>query len=179
MKHDARHGMNHGGERRDRQNIAGDLDGALFGGPLDFLNALGMRHWADVPNIAKDSASIVDEQRSKLAIIKPSTNDRSFEDFPRLHVEVKVGGRNVSLRALHADIALALLLRIVERMRVKEGPDKLPAHVFQAEFKMRVLIYGVVAAVEGGGTDIHALFVGDLLRSYETRRVTRTGRGDR
>ena len=47
--------------------------------------------------------------------------------------------RDVGLRAIEADVTLALLLGIIERMRVQEGPDELAADVFQAEFEMGVL----------------------------------------
>ena len=54
MKDDTGDGVHHGGEGGDRQDVAGDFDGAFFGGALDFLNALGMRHRADVPDVAQN-----------------------------------------------------------------------------------------------------------------------------
>ena len=80
--------------------------------------------------------------------------------------------------AIEADIALALLLGIVERMRVNERPDELAADVFEAEFEMRVVIDGVAAAVESGGADIYALLVGDLFGVDQARRITSAGGGD-
>ena len=80
-------------------------------------------------------------------------------------VEEERGRRNIGLRAIEPHVALALLLGIVERMRVKKGPDELAADVFQAEFEMRVLEDGVMAAVKGGGTDVEALLVGDFVRA--------------
>ena len=44
-------GVDHGGVGGDGENVAGDFDGAFFGGALDFLEALGMRHGADVPDV--------------------------------------------------------------------------------------------------------------------------------
>jgi hypothetical protein len=66
------------------------------------------------------------------------------------------------LGAVEADVALALLLGIVEGMGVEEGPDELAADVFEAEFEMGVLVDGVMAAVERGGADVEALLVGDF-----------------
>ena len=80
--------------------------------------------------------------------------------------------------AIEADITLTLLLGIVERMRVKERPDELAADVFKAEFEMSVLVDRMVAAVEGGGTDVEALLVGDLLGTDEARGITGAGGGD-
>ena len=80
---------------------------------------------------------------------------------------------------VEADIALALLLGIVKGMGVQESPDELAADVFQAEFEMRVLVDGVVAAVKRGGADVEALLVGDFFGNDEARRVARAGRGDR
>src|SRR5271169_2694231 len=78
---------------------------------------------------------------------------------------------DVGLRAIEADVALALLFGIVERVRVEEGPDELAADVFQAEFEMRVLIDGMVAAVESGGANIEALLVGDFFGADEAGGV--------
>ena len=71
--------------------------------------------------------------------------------------------RDVGLGAIEADVALALLFGIVERMRVKKRPDELAADVFQAELEMGVLVDGVMAAIKGGGADIQALLVGDFV----------------
>jgi len=75
------------------------------------------------------------------------------------------------LRAFHADVSLALLLGVVERMRVEERPNELPAYIFEAKFEMRMLINGVMATVERGGSDVQALLVCDFLRIDESRRV--------
>ena len=56
-------------------------------------------------------------------------------------------------------------------MRVKERPDELAADIFQAKFEMRVLVYGVMAAVKGCGADIDALLVGDFFRTDQARGV--------
>ena len=67
------------------------------------------------------------------------------------------------MRAVEADVTLALLLGVIERMRVQERPDKLAADIFEAEFEMRVLIDGVMATEVSGGADGDALLVGDFL----------------
>ena len=64
--------------------------------------------------------------------------------------------------AVQADIALALLLGIIERMGVEKGPDKLAADIFESKFEMSVLVNGVVAAVEGACADVEALLVGNF-----------------
>jgi len=83
------------------------------------------------------------------------------------------------LRAIQADIALALLLGIVEGMSVQERPDELAADVFEAEFEMGVLVNGVMAAVESGGADVQALLVGDFVGSNQARRIAGSGGGNR
>ena len=82
------------------------------------------------------------------------------------------------MRAVQADITLALLLGIVKRMRVEERPDELAADVFEAKFEMGVLIHGVMAAIESCGADIEALLVGDFLGADEARCVAGAGGGD-
>jgi len=54
-------------------------------------------------------------------------------------------------------------------MRMEEGPDELAADIFEAEFEMGMLVDSVMAAVEGGGTDVEALLVGDFFRADEAR----------
>src|SRR4029077_489764 len=92
--------------------------------------------------------------------------------------EVKSCGRNIRLRAIEPYVALALLLGIIERMRVQEGPHTLSADIFEAEFKVRVLINGVMPAVVRGGANCHALLVGDFLRANQARRITCARRGN-
>ena len=47
-------------------------------------------------------------------------------------------------------------------MRVQKGPYKLPADIFQAKFKMRMLVDGVVSAVKSTRANIQALLIGDF-----------------
>jgi len=54
-------------------------------------------------------------------------------------------------------------------MRVQERPNELPADVFKPKLEMRVLINGVMAAVEGRRADVHALLVADLFRPDQPR----------
>ena len=82
------------------------------------------------------------------------------------------------MRAVQANVALALLLGIVKGMRVEERPDELAADVFEAEFEVGVLIDGVMAAVEGGGADVEALLVGDFFGADEARSIAGAGGGD-
>ncbi len=170
--------MHHGGEGGEGKNVARNFDGAFFGGALDFLEALGMGHRADVPDVVENVASVADQERGKFAIVVPGAGDGPFVHFLAFFIEEKRDGRYVSLGAVEAHVALALLLGIVERVRVKEGPDELAADVFKAEFEMSVLVDGVVAAVEGCGADVEALLVRDFFGADEARGVTGTGGGD-
>ena len=178
MEHDAGDGVHHGGESRDGQNVAGNFDGAFFCRAFNLLKTLGVGHRADVPDVVEDGAGVGDQERREFAIIVPGASDGGFVDFFALFIEEERGGRNVSLRAVEADVALALLLGIVEGMRVEEGPDELAADVFEAEFEMGVLVDGVMAAVERGGADVQALLVGDLFGADEARGVAGAGGGD-
>ena len=64
-------------------------------------------------------------------------------------------------------------------MRVQERPDELAADVFQAEFKMRVLVDGVMAAEKGAGADVDALLFGDFFGTDQARGIAGARRGDR
>ena len=171
MKNDARDGVNHRGECRDRENVACDFDGAFFGGAFDFLDAFGMRHRADMPNVEKDFAGLRKKKRRKFAVIRPGAGDSPFIDAAGFGVEEERNRGDVGLGTVHADITLALLLGIVERMGVKERPDELAADIFETEFEMRVLIDGMVAAEKSGGAYVETLLVGDFFWSDEMRGV--------
>ncbi len=80
--------------------------------------------------------------------------------------------------AVEADVTLALLFGVIERVRVKERPDELAADIFEAEFEVRVLIHGVMATEVSGGADGDALLVGDFLRADQARGVAGSGGGD-
>src|SRR2546430_8997885 len=51
--------------------VARDFDGPLFGGALDFLQPLRMRHRADVPDVVEDVARVANQKRGKLAVVIP------------------------------------------------------------------------------------------------------------
>src|SRR5947208_21132 len=82
-------------------------------------------------------------------------------------VEKERDRRNVGLRAIHADVTLALLLGIVERMSVKEGPDELTTDVFEAEFEVRMLVNRMMTAEKSGGANVEALLVVDFFGTDE------------
>ena len=63
-------------------------------------------------------------------------------------------------------------------MRVQERPHELAAHVLEPEFKMSVLIDGVVAGVISRRADGRALFFGDLVGRNQARSVAGAGCGD-
>src|SRR5579863_676525 len=165
MENDTGDCVDRGGEGGHRKNVAGDFYGAFFGGALDFVQALWVRHRTDVPDVVENIARIVNENGGEFPIVSPGASNRSFVNLARGLVEEKRRGRDVSLGAIQADVSLALLLRIVKRMSVKKRPDELSTDVFDAEFEMRVLVNGVVAAVESGRADVEALLVGDFVGS--------------
>ncbi len=137
-----------------------------------------MGHGADVPDVGEDGAGVVDEESGELAVIVPGADDGLLVDSAMGVVEKERGGWDVGLRTIEADVALALLLGIVEGVGVEEGPDELAADIFQAEFEMGVLIDSVMAAVESGGTDVETLLVGDFFGDDEARGVTGARGGD-
>ena len=61
---------------------------------------------------------------------------------------------------------------------MKKGPDELATDVFEAEFECSVLKDGVVTAVEGGGSNVKALLVGDFFGSNEMVGIAGAGGGD-
>jgi hypothetical protein len=63
-------------------------------------------------------------------------------------------------------------------MRVQEGPDELAADAFETEFEVRVLVDGVMAAVEGGGANVQALLISDFFGIDKARGVTGSRGGD-
>jgi hypothetical protein len=170
--------VHHGGESGDGKNVTRDFDGAFFGGAFDLLQALGMGHRADVPDVEKDFAGLGKKERREFPIIGPGAGDGAFVDGAGLGVEEERELRYVGLSAIHADVALRLLFGIVEGMSVKERPDKLAADVFQAEFEMRVLVDGVMTAEEGGSADVEALLVVDFFWIDEAGGVAGARGGD-
>ena len=178
MKDDAGDGVDHSGEGSDGENVTRDFDGTFFGGALDFLEALGVRHGADVPDVAEDGAGVVNEKEREFVVGLPGAGDGLFVDGAVSVVEEEGRVWDVGLRPIEAHVALALLLGIVERVRVEEGPDELAADIFEAEFEMGMLVDGVVAAIESGGTNVEALLVGDFFGDDQARGIAGAGSGD-
>src|SRR5690606_9785304 len=83
--------------------------------------------------------------------------------------------RNEGAWFLQLDVALAGLLRVVERVGVQDAPDELPRHVLEPELEMRVLEDGMVPAFEGQRPDGVALLLGHLLPRNDARRVAGAG----
>src|SRR5260370_19743356 len=113
-------------------------------------------------DVVENGAGVGDEKRREFAIVIPSAGDGGLVDFLTLFVEEEGRGRDVGLRAVEADVALALLLGIIKGVCVKEGPDELAADVFEAVFEMGVLVDGVMAAVESGGDHVLGVLVGEF-----------------
>ena len=179
VQHDAGKRVHHGGERRDGQNVARHFDGALFRLPLDLLHALGMRHRADVPDVGQNFARARLKQPRELAVMFPGARDRFLINGALGRAKMRrLRRRHIRLRAVQTHVALALLLGVVEGMGVQKGPDELPADVLEAEFEMRVLIDGVMAAEKSARADGHALLFGDFFGIDEPRRIAGARRGD-
>ncbi len=102
-----------------------------------------------------------------------------FKNLFRRLVEIKVDGRDVGLDAIHPDVALALLFRVVKRMGVKKRPDELAANILEAKFESGMLENGVMAAIECSGSDIEALLVGNFFGGNEMVGVAGACGGDR
>ena len=62
---------------------------------------------------------------------------------------------------------------------MQKRPDKLPAHILEPEFKMRVLINRVMPAVKGRGADVDALLVGDFFGADQSLRIAGARRRNR
>src|SRR5487761_1676369 len=170
--------MHHGGECRHGQNVTRHFDGSLSGRALDFLDAARVGHRTHMPNLAEDSAGFRLEDAREFSVTRPRTGNCVLVNRPIRRAKTAVFGRNVRLSAIEADVSLALLFGIVERMGVKEGPYKLSAHVLEAKFEMRVLIYGVMPAIKSGRADIDALLFRDFFRANDPRRIARARGSD-
>jgi len=162
MEHDAGDGVHHGGESGDGEHVASNFNSAFFRGAFDFLGALEVGHRADVPDVKKNFTRLREEEAGKFAIVRPSPDDSAFIDGSGFGVEKKRELRDISLGAIHTNVALALLFGIVERVRMEKRPDELAANVLHSEFEVRVLIDGVMAAEKSSRPDIEALFVVDF-----------------
>ena len=95
------------------------------------------------------SLSSVDSSR----VVGPRLDHRLLVDVAGLAVE----RRNERARLVQLDVALTLLLGVVERVAVQERPDELPRDVLETELEVRVLVDGVVTALVGQPADVLAL----------------------
>src|SRR5260370_40651215 len=105
----------------------------------------------DVPDVAEDFAGVGHEERGEFTVILPGAGDGVLVDGAAGGVEEKRFGRDVGLRAVEADVALALLLGIVEGMRVEKGPNELAGGIFEGATGKGGLVAGGVAGGERGG----------------------------
>ena len=169
-----RHGVDHRGERPERDHVAGGLDRLLLGLALDLLVPLGRVGGPQVAQILEDRPGVVLEQRRQLGVVVPRRQHRPLVDLARLAVE----RRHEGPRFLQLHVALAALLRVVERVGVQHAPHELPRDVLEPELEVGVLEDRVVAALEGQRADRVALLVGDLVGADHPRRVAGAGGGD-
>jgi hypothetical protein len=137
-----------------------------------------MGHGTDVPDIEKNFARLRKKKRREFAVVGPGAGDGAFVNGAGFSIEKERELRDLGLGTVHANVTLRLLFGVVEGMRVEEGPDKLAADVFQAEFEMRVLVDGVMSAEESGGANVEALLVIDFFGADEVGRVASARGGD-
>ena len=162
VQHDAGKCVHHGGKRGHGEHVARHFERALFRLLFHFVAALRMGHRPDVPDVGENRPGIRDEKLGDFAVGVPGPPNRRFVDGPFPRAELCGLRRHVSARAVHLHVALRLLLGVIERMRVQERPDELPAHVFQAEFEVCVLKNGVMPGVKRGRADGQPLFLGNV-----------------
>ena len=144
-----------------------------------FLNPLGMRHRANVPDVVKNVARVGNQKRRQLAIVGPGTRDGGFVNCSRSFVEEKRNGGDIGLGPVKAYVTLALLFGVVEGMSVKKGPNELAANVLDSKLEMRVLIYGVMPAIESGRANVQALLIRDFVGRNQAGGVASSGGGNR
>ncbi len=145
---------------------------------IHFLHALHVRHRADVPDVGENFPRVSFQQGSQFAVIAPGAGNRIFIDLALRLAESRRLRRQITHCAIESHVSLALLLGVVKRMRMQERPDKLTADVFEAEFKMSVLVNRMMTAVERGRANLHALLVCDFFGADNARRIARACRGD-
>ena len=167
--------MHHGGERGDGNHVAGGLDGALFGVFLDQLEPIRVRRRSNVAQFFENRERVVSEQCGELGVAVPRAQHRGLVDAEGLAAD----WRHERARLLQLDVALAGLLRVVERVRVEERPHEMARDVLESELEVRVLIDGVVAGVEGERADGVALLLGDLVGADDAGRIAGTRGGNR
>src|ERR1700735_53683 len=130
-----------------------------------------MRHSTYVPDVSQNLASGWLQYAREFAVIVPCASDSFFVDRALWCAETRALRRNVGLRTIQLHVALTLLFGVIKRMRVKQRPHKLPADIFQSEFEMGVLKYGVMSAIVSCGSDRHALLVSDFLETDKAGRI--------
>ncbi len=135
--------------RRDREDVARHLEDALLD-RLDPLVVGGAPRGVDLVVLGLDRGA-----------------HELYESFVGVHLElgrrvkelaraVRGEGRDGVGAALHLDVALRDLLRVVEGMRVEEAPDELTRDALEDELEGRVLDRRVVAGLVGRGPDLVA-----------------------
>ncbi len=180
MENDAGNRMHHCGEGRNGQHVTSYFNGALFGLAFDFLNSLRVGHGANVPDVRQNLAGSRLEQPSEIAIMIPGASNGLFINRALRRSKARsLRRRHIGLSAVEANVALALLLGVIERMRMQKGPDKLPADVLEPKFKVGVLVDGVVAAEERSRADVYALLLGDFVGLDQPSRVASARCGNR
>jgi hypothetical protein len=83
------------------------------------------------------------------------------------------------LGPVKAYVTLALLFGVVEGMNVKKGPNELAANVLDSKLEVRVLIYGVMPAIESGRANVEALLIRDFVGRNQAGGVASSSGGNR
>ena len=111
----------------------------------------------EMPDLTHDADGILLEDLAELLVSLKSPDDRVAVSRERRSLE---RGRECA-DLMDSNVALALLVRIVKRKAMQNGPNELARDVLEAEFERRVLVNRVVTRVERQGADRIALPFGD------------------
>ena len=160
----------------DRDDVARRLDRLLLGLAPDVAAERLALAILQPPEVRQDVERHPLEALRQLGVGPPRPEDRRREYLARLALQLR--GHD-GARLVEHDVALALLLRVVERKRVQERPDQLAGDARERELEGCVLEHRMVSTVEGEGADPAALALGHLLGADDPIGVAGPRSGDR
>jgi hypothetical protein len=175
VQDDPRDRVDHGGVARDGDHVARRLDGFLLGLATHAAAEGPGLALIEPPQVGEDASGDGLEPACELRVGAPGILDRALEDPLRLTAEP---GGHVSRHLVEPDVALALLLGVVEGEAVQEAPDQLPRDPRERELEGRMLVHRMVSTLVGQRSDVPALTLRDLLGVDHTGRVARARRCD-
>ena len=176
VQHQTRDRVDHRRVAGDRDHVARRLDRLLLRLARDAAPEGDRLARRQPPQLGEPLLRHRRQPRGELAVGAPARLDRGLVERALARGEAR---RHVRRHLVEAHVALALLLGVVEREAVQEGPDQLARDPGERELEGRVLEHRVVTALEGERADAAALALGDLVRLDHARRVAGARRGDR